>query len=236
MVSTIDLWIFSDSQAALKGLKSGQNQANQNLYQKIYKIAEAIKSKGIITHIHWVPGHLGIYGNEKADQAAKYAADWQDPSSQELGLSISFLSRKVKEQILSHWSNLWSKSTHSRHYQQFQTQPRLKASPLRLPKQTWSTIVQLKLAHGYFRSYLVRLPDYDDDSCPYCHRYVKQTPHHLLFQCPSQSEIRQKTISQLDKGDQNLYNLFLTKQGQEQLIQFLKDSKVATRKWILRAL
>jgi hypothetical protein len=96
--------------------------------------------------------------------------------------------------------------------------------------------VQLKLAHGYFRSYLVRLPDYDDDSCPYCHRYVKQTPHHLLFQCPSQSEIRQKTISQLDKGDQNLYNLFLTKQGQEQLIQVLKDSKVATRKWILRAL
>jgi ribonuclease HI len=76
MVSTIDLWIFSDSQAALKGLRSGQNRANKHLYQKIYKTAEAIKSKGIITHIHWVPGHLGIYGNEKADQAAKYGADW----------------------------------------------------------------------------------------------------------------------------------------------------------------
>jgi hypothetical protein len=218
------------------GLKSGQNRANQNLYQKIYKTAKAIKSKGIITHIHWVPGHLGIYGNEKADQAAKHGADWQDPSSQELGLSISFLTRKLKEQILSHWSNIWSTSTHSQHYQQFQTQPRLKASPLRLPKQLWSTIMQLKLAHGYFRSYLVRLPDYDDDSCPSCHRYVKQTPYHLLLQCPRQSEIRQKTISQLDKRDQNLYNLFMTKEGQEQLIQFLKDSKIATRQWILRAL
>jgi hypothetical protein len=95
--------------------------------------------------------------------------------------------------------------------------------------------MQLKLAHGYFRSYLVRLPDYTDDSCPYCHRCVKQTPYHLLFQCPSQSEIRQKTISQLDKRDQNLYNLFMTKEGQEQLIQFLKDSKIATRQWILSA-
>jgi hypothetical protein len=43
MVSTIDLWIFSDSQAALKGLRSGQNRANKHLYQKIYKTAEAIK-------------------------------------------------------------------------------------------------------------------------------------------------------------------------------------------------
>ena len=92
--------------------------------------------------------------------------------------------------------------------------------------------MQLKLAHGYFRSYLVRYPDYDDDSCPYCHRYVKQTPYHLLFQCPSQSAIRQKTISHLDKRDQNLYNLFMTTKGQEQLIQFLKDSKIATRQWI----
>jgi hypothetical protein len=113
MVSTIDLWIFSDSQAALKGLKSGQNRANQNLYQKIYKTAEAIKSKGIITHIYWVPGHLGIYSNKKADQAVKHGADWHNPSPQELGLSISFLSRKLKEQILSNWSNIWLKSTHS---------------------------------------------------------------------------------------------------------------------------
>ena len=48
---------------------------NEHLYQKIYKIAEAVKSKGIITHIYWVPGHLGIYGNEKVDQAVKYRVD-----------------------------------------------------------------------------------------------------------------------------------------------------------------
>src|SRR5260370_38738571 len=138
-------------------------------------------------------------------------------------MTMRFLSYQGRNQNICQYISFCGK---------FQTQPTLKASPLCLPKQLWSTIMQLKLAHGYFRSYLVRRSEYDDDSCPYCHRYVKQTPHHLLFQCSSQSEIRQKTISHLHKRDQHLYNLFITKKGQEQLIQFLKDSKIATRQWI----
>jgi hypothetical protein len=125
--------------------------------------------------------------------------------------------------------------THSQHYQQFQTQPRLKASPIRLPKPTWSTIMQLKLAHGYFRSYLVRLPDYDDDSCPHCHGYYKQTPYHLLFKCQSHTGVRKKSIQKLDKRDQNLYNLFMTTEGQKKMAEFLQESKIATRQWILQA-
>ena len=230
--STSDLWIFSDSQAALKGLKAGQNRANHTLYQKIYKIAETIDKKGIKIHISWVPGHLGIYGNEKADESAKYGANWVEPSF-ELGLSVSFLSRKLKERILSSWSHLWATTTHSQHYQQFNTQPKLKPSLTRLPKLIWSTIMQLKLAHGYFRSYLVRLPDSDVDICPHCHGYYRQTPYHLLFECHSQSDARKKTIHKLDKRDQHLYNLFMTTLGQEKLIQFLQESKVATRQWIL---
>jgi hypothetical protein len=53
-----------------------------------------------------------------------------------------------------------------------------------------------------------------------------------LFQCSSQSETRKETIQKLDKKDQNLYNLFMDKTGQKQLITFLKESKIATRKWV----
>jgi hypothetical protein len=93
--------------------------------------------------------------------------------------------------------------------------------------------MQLKLAHGYFRSYLTRTPAYDSETCPNCDSNQKETPHHLLLDCKNQSEIRKKTIQKLDIKDQNLYNLFGTKRGLEKLIQYLTETKVATRKWLL---
>jgi hypothetical protein len=68
---------------------------------------------------------------------------------------------------------------------------------------------------------------------PNCHLNQKETPSHLLLYCPSQSESRKKSINKLDKKDRSLYHLFMTKSGQEKLIQFLHDSKIATRKWLL---
>jgi hypothetical protein len=232
-IKTLDLWIFSDSQACLKSLKIGINKANQALHEKIYEMAKKIKDKSINVHFQWVPGHMGIYGNELADEAAKYGADWVEPTPNKIGLSISFLNRKLKEKVLSNWQNIWQKSSQNNQYKQFNAQPKLKANQLKIDKLTWSTMMQLKLAHGYFRSYLTRLPDYDNEICPDCLTNQKQTPYHLLLQCPSQSENRKNTIGKLNRKDQTLNSLFLTKIGQEKLILFLKKSKIATRKWLL---
>src|SRR5215469_2447888 len=178
--------------------------------------------------------YIGLLGNEKADQAAKYGADWVEQTPSELGTSISFLNRKLREKVLSDWLNIWQKTSQSKHYKQFDTQPKIKASQIKLKKLTWATMVQLKLAHGYFRSYLTRLPAYDSEICPNCDSRQKETPYHLLFHCQSQSKIRKKTTQKLDRHNQTLCSLFLTKSGQNQLIQFLTESKIATRKWLLR--
>ncbi len=70
--------------------------------------AESLLSQNIQLHICWVPGHVGIYGNEQADKAAKIAAaadlaDFSDniiDCSSELGISITHLKCQVKKSLL----------------------------------------------------------------------------------------------------------------------------------------
>jgi len=50
--------------------------------------------------------------------------------------------------------------------------------------------------------------------------------------CSKYNNIRKSTIGELDSDKRNLYFLF-SKPGIPILIEYLKKSKIATRKWIL---
>ena len=51
------------------------------------------------SHLSWVPGHMNITGNEKADQAAKKETELQQTSAEKF-VSFSFIKRKIKESAL----------------------------------------------------------------------------------------------------------------------------------------
>ena len=63
--------IFTDSQASLALLSNHQPKTYKQSIHAIQQTLSKAKSK---IHIHWVPGHSGIKGNEIADQLAKEAA------------------------------------------------------------------------------------------------------------------------------------------------------------------
>ena len=164
--------------------------------------------------------------------SAKYGAEWYDPIPR-APLSYSFLKRELKLRTLEEWEREWTFLPVGRHYIQFQTKPKWKPASLRLSKLEWSTIQQLKLGHGYFKSYLVRLPDYDSDRCTMCRQDQRQTPYHLILQCSAYQNERKASIHTLPKKDQSLFQLFTSKTGQQVLLEYLRNTGIATRKWLL---
>ena len=78
--------------------------------------AEALFSQNIQLHVCWVPGHVGIYGNEQADKAAKIAAAAVSTDlsgnivdcSNELDISLVYLRSQVKKSLLKSWYSHYS--------------------------------------------------------------------------------------------------------------------------------
>ena len=69
---TKDIWIFSDSQAAIQRIQKSDVNADQNHVLAIEKYTTKIKVKYQVNiHLNWVSEHMNIKDNELADQAAK---------------------------------------------------------------------------------------------------------------------------------------------------------------------
>ena len=66
--------IFTDSQAAMRrALNDRPGPVQREAIRCIYG-AERLRQRGVTVSIHWVPGHVGVAGNEIADQWAGDAA------------------------------------------------------------------------------------------------------------------------------------------------------------------
>ena len=103
-----NIWIFSDNQAVIKRICKNSCSSDQKISYKMQDEAEALFSQNIQLHVCWVPGHVGIYGNEQADKAVKIAAaavstDLSDnivDCSNELDISLIYLRSQVKKLLL----------------------------------------------------------------------------------------------------------------------------------------
>ena len=93
----------------------------------------------------------------------------------------------------------------------------------------------MKIGHGYFKSYLHRLPDYDSQKChDTCNK--NQTSLHLLIIVCQHFKAQQSELKKQLKSISLSYTarvLFITKKEIKTTLLFLRKTKVATRKWLL---
>jgi ribonuclease HI len=235
-----DAWIFTDSQKSVKKLQN--HLGNDLITRKILDLAKTLKIvQKISVHIHWIKAHIGIEGNEKADKKAKLIASLPTEKPLPGKLPIRVIEQNIKNSVLLQWENKWKKcKSKGRHYTQFETKPNWKPNKITTTKKLWATYIQLKLGHGYFKSYLQRLSDYEANCSKSCRAI--QTPSHLLFNCKIQEversqfkkDLKEQCGMLFENNTKVLLNLALnTQKGLVETLKYLEKSKIATRQWML---
>jgi len=195
---------------------------------------KAILAKGATVELVWVPGHKNILGNKVADKLTKEATlkpifNSETTSFAFLGIEINKLkTQEINNYLLSQKPSQYQGS-YSNIYQ-WKISKKI-ALPNGIKRETASSFFQLKLGHGYLKSYLYRLKRVSNNKCT-CGQV--ETAIHLLLHCPIYKEERSvllKRVKEVVRVRQLTLPLLLhTKVGISNLLVFLKETSIATRK------
>lgn len=229
-VPPTDVWVFLDNTSAIRRLQHLANGPGQDHAITTYDNTEQLKALGVKVHIHWVPGHTDVDGNEAADQLAKEAAAMQArgfPTT-----TLTWLRRQVKATIMKEWIQDWDsgKRTHGRDYEGY---PSLRLCDIyrHQPRATTSQLIHLRTGHGYFRSYLERIPAANIDSAECRCSAPRQDAKHLLLRCPQFRREREILRTQWGNLPWTKAYLLHSKKGPETAGEFLKTTRVGMRGW-----
>lgn len=178
--------IFTDSKSCLQALLSNQFKSKSR-FPLILKIKEALykcSQADLRVVLAWIPGHVGIPGNETADSCAKQAVahggmDYYKVYSHDL-------SSVCRVQMHNTWHSLWQNSKIKKGKFYGQIQPSIPPKPWffkfkNINKTTTSTICRLRLGHACTPVFLAKIRIRDHSLCE-C-GLDEGTPDHIFFSC-----------------------------------------------------
>ena len=178
--------IFTDSLSAVHALMSAQ-VSHSRLVSKTAEKLHRLHQEGRCVTIVWIPSHVGIDGNERADIAAKQAAEM--PPSHDVKIPASDLIHTAKTHMLSEWQKRWS----DQHLSKMKCiKPTIGSWPSSYQRcrREEVTLCRLRIGHTYDTHRYLLMRDEDPPTCNRCgdHLSVK----HVLTDCARLKEERER--------------------------------------------
>ncbi len=232
-----EIWVYTDSQMTLQRLNAKSN-VNAKLFDDIRQNLINLRQNQCQIRIQWISSRKSIIGNEKADQLIKSAAQELPVIDNTKAIIISFVKKQICKEAKLQWLNAWKSSIkkgnqYRKHISKVNLSHKSLKEMRKIDRLTFSTFIQLKMGHDYFESYLHQLSENNSNKCyEICN--ARQTSKHLLLNCRHYraEQIKLKEKAQLKNTD-TILTLFITKIGRIATLEYLKNTRIATRKWLL---
>ena len=228
--------ILSDSKTALLLIKSLDPQSHQNMVFKIQRQLMFLNHTKSVS-LHWVKGHMGILGNEKADRAANIGHSREHISFDVLPVPLTIHLSVLKTKFTLYWEDYWKKAVANTDTGKFLFNIRSGSIKKHmvifnlLTRREQVLIQRLRIGHAGLQHYLHRFKIIQDDLCPHC-SLAPETFEHFFYMCDAfdieRADFQQKldsknvnpiTLKSILGCDPNLDNLFIIKA----VISYLND-------------
>ena len=188
--------LFTDNMAAVTAIMKEEPGSSQQVSQKFMETAITFldKNRQATIEITWVPGHMGITGNDRADELAKGATELE-PATETT--TIAKLHRQLRERLKIDWISDWAnKPMAGRYAIADRIPPSLSGSHAfrTLYRLTLGIVTQARTGHGHFGEYYLLHNIQEPSDCP-CGAEL-QTRDHIIFEC----EIHETLWHIIDEG------------------------------------
>ena len=186
--------ILVDSQAALLALAS--STVTSKLVLQTMGNLEALVATGCAVRLAWVKAHVGLEGNELADEAAKLGAadDMGILRKPEVWVPFSGIKSGIKSAFIQAWADRWNNDTSCKMTKDFFLNPMAGISRqiLRHGKAEVSRLVQIITGHNFLGYFQSKLDPQVNPMCRLCGE-DKETFFHLITGCQA-LEVRRREL------------------------------------------
>src|SRR6218665_31366 len=170
--------IFSDSLSVLIFLKNSFSESRPNLLQETIQTFNEIRISKV--HLIWIPSHVNILGNERADALAKMSLNMSDINSTNY-LELPEVFSIIKSHVINEWQRNYDNDSKGQHYKCICPEVNTSIKFADMDRRKEVQISRLRLGKVNLNERLLLMKKHENGLCSFWK--VRENINHLLLDC-----------------------------------------------------
>ncbi|XP_023190356.1 uncharacterized protein LOC111608710 [Xiphophorus maculatus] len=220
--------ICSDSSSALMSIQGMKSEVRQDIIEDIVQVIFRIKKNGSQIKLIWIPAHIGVVGNELADNFAKRASN-KEIVELNIKMSRNEIKSVVKEYMKEKWQEQWDRGEKGRFYYKIQKRVGGYRKGNRTRREE-DIISRIRFRHTKLNSTLKLINKHSTGCCEYCGEM--ETIQHVFLECNKYVREREMLVNEMNNCKLDLEEIFQKSSGDiifESVFRFLRRTGIMGR-------